>query len=96
MEKRTTCYQFEKLFTLNQSIYEVLPLDETIRPYFDLEMYDEYTPEDREALVTKFCDWLSVEVEADFGFKPEYIKLDSSNQEKLSYHLIIMQWLYWR
>ena len=82
-------YQFQKLFTMNQSIYEVLPADEPIRPYFDLEMYDEYTPEDRETLVNKFCDWLSVEVEADFGFKPDYIKLDSSNQEKLSYHLII-------
>ena len=52
-------------------------------------MYSEYTQEEREVLVAKFCDWLSIEVEADFGFKPEYIKLDSSNDEKLSYHLII-------
>ena len=87
--KKSDFQHVKSMFEMNQSIYEVLPLDETIRPYFDLEMYDEYTQEDRETLVNKFCDWLSVEVEADFGFKPDYIKLDSSNQEKLSYHLII-------
>jgi hypothetical protein len=79
----------QSIFLKNQSVYEVLPPDQHIRPYFDLEIYSEYTQEEREVLVAKFCDWLSIEVEADFGFKPEYIKLDSSNDEKLSYHLII-------
>jgi len=75
----------KEMFDTNQHLYEVLPADQPIRPYFDLEIEtDNY-----DGLLEKFIDWLNIIWQTEFGLKPEYIILDSCRDNKLSYHLII-------
>jgi len=77
---------FEDMFSKNNHIYEILPPDQPIRPYFDLEMCD---TDDYEHKLQLFKDWLSTIMENEFSIKPEYLVLSSCTETKLSYHLLI-------
>lgn len=78
--------KFESYFEVNNHCYEIIPSDQVIRPYFDLEIED--TTDYSHKLVL-FQDWLSTIMESEFGLKPTFIVLDSCTETKLSYHMLI-------
>jgi hypothetical protein len=81
--------------TINQHLYESLPPDEAVKPYFDLEMefpgLDEETIYDRLDL---FLTWLMEEIKTVFEVnlvQEDFVILNSSRENKLSFHIVIQE-----
>ena len=87
--RRTDWVKFDYLFETNSGIYEVLPPETEIRPYFDCEINGIGDSDKQAQLITQFTDWLTLVFKRDFCITPDYAILNSSNGEKLSYHVII-------
>ena len=77
----------------NHHLYEILPPDTPVKPYFDLEMeYDGLEQETIYDLFNGFADWLMKEMKTLFSIdlRPDdFVVLDSCRTNKLSFHLII-------
>ena len=77
----------------NQHMYEILPQNRHVKPYFDLEM--EETDLGIETMYDKFdlfCTWLMKEIEKVFHIhlkSDEFVILNSCRTNKLSFHIII-------
>ena len=77
----------------NQNLYEILPPDTAVKPYFDLEM--EYEGLDQETMYDKFdlfCTWLMGEIHDIFGItlvQEDFVILNSCRTNKLSFHIVI-------
>ena len=89
------------IFILNREnahMYEALPPDFPVKPYFDCEMeYIGLTPELIKSKIKTFINWLCKEI--NFVFETNLVSkdfqiLNSSRHEKLSYHIIIIKKVY--
>ena len=80
---------------INAHLYEILPPDIPVKPYFDLEMeYDELDIETIYDLFDKFISWLIIEIKSIFAVElksDDFIILDSCRENKLSFHVIIQE-----
>jgi hypothetical protein len=83
--KKDSISEYLDYFNVNNYLYEILPPEQPVCPYFDLEI----EIENYDGLLVKFQDWLDIIWETEFGFRPTYIVLNSCRENKLSYHLII-------
>lgn len=89
--KNDDLVEFSKTLNVNKHIYEILPSEQTLHPYFDLEM-EGVTNHDE--LLKKFLDWISIMFKAEFSIQIEHVVLDSCRDSKLSYHVIIKNCLF--
>ena len=98
--KITDMEQLIQLTRTNNHIYESIPLDCPVKPYFDLEMeYEGLTTEIQKEKLQLFIDWFIKEVNAvleiDLNIDDMQI-INSSRHNKLSYHLIIQNKMYFK
>jgi len=84
--KKQDIEAYSSIFDLNRHYYEILPTEQAVRPYFDLEMEN---VDNFKELLQGFLEWVSLIFESEFHIKPEFITLDSCRDNKLSYHVII-------
>ena len=82
-----------KLLENNFNLYETLPLNVPVKPYFDLEIErDDFSREEMDICFDDFFEFLLKEIDDVFGVKLEKddcIILDSCRERKLSFHIII-------
>ena len=79
----------EELLGTNNQLYEVLPPGEPVHPYFDCEMEGVGDSQEQEHFIQQYRNWFTFQFEQEFGFKPEILTMNSSNDKKLSYHLVV-------
>ena len=81
--------------SVNHHLYEILPPDVPVKPYFDLEMeYDGLDIETIHNLLDIFISWLIVEIKTVFAVElkaDDFIILNSCRENKLSFHVIIQE-----
>ena len=82
----------------NYNLYEALPPNQPVKPYFDLEMeYKGLTDRLIEIKINNFIKWLIKEINLVFKVsisREDLVILNSSRHEKLSYHIIITRKIY--
>jgi hypothetical protein len=91
--------KFTNYLKTNQNIYEILPSDTPIKPYFDLEMIGNYTDEDCKCNLNLFLASVRnfIHEKMDINLlKKDFIILDSCRPGKLSYHVIIQNKIYFK
>jgi hypothetical protein len=84
--RQESIHEYEDSFKINKNLYEILPSEQTIHPYFDLEMEG---VTNHQYLLKKFLDWLNLIFQTEFHIPIAPIILDSCRENKLSYHVII-------
>ena len=85
-------YTFYNYMDTNHNLYEIIPENTEVRPYFDLEIEEEkahYKPKRRVLTFVKFVikhfqDIFNVTLTQD-----DFIFMNSTRENKLSYHLVI-------
>ena len=84
----------------NNHCYETIPENCCVKPYFDLEMEYEYlTTEIQKEKLNIFIEWLICKIKAIFAIELTINDLqiiNSSTLNKLSYHLIIQNKMYFK
>ena len=78
--------EYSCLFDENNHLYEILPPEQPVRPYFDLEI-DGAT--DHNLRLELFLGWLEDLFISEFDVKPEPLIINSCRENKLSYHVIL-------
>ena len=90
----------------NHSMYEILPPDVPVKPYFDLEIEHvdeqgnhtrEYTSEQMQDNLNTFLQWIIRVIRQELNVElmiDNFAILDSCRTDKLSYHIIIPTKLY--
>ena len=78
--------KYKGIFLENKHIYEIIPAEKPLRPYFDLEMDD---VDDHAGKLQLFLSYLKTIFESEFSLEPQYHILDSCRENKLSYHVIL-------
>lgn len=77
----------------DNNLYEILPPDMPVKPYFDCEMeIPDASHDDFIELINDFIVWITEEIRAVFGVKllaADVITLDSCREGKLSFHILI-------
>jgi hypothetical protein len=73
-------------FLENKHVYEIIPAEKPLRPYFDLEMDD---VDDHAGKLELFLSYLKTIFQSEFSLVPEYHILDSCRENKLSYHVVL-------
>lgn len=90
--------KMEELLENNNNYYEILPPGLPVKPYFDLEMeYDGLTYEKSKKYLDVFIGWLIVEISFLYNVQldiNDFIELNSCRENKLSFHLIIQNKIY--
>jgi hypothetical protein len=85
--------KMKSILDQNYNLYEILPPDCPIKPYFDCEMECDGLDEDESAdKINDFIDFLKDEIKEVFNVKlytGDFAVLDSCRNCKLSYHIII-------
>ena len=84
--RMTAIDEFACLFEENNHLYEVIPPEQPVRPYFDLEIDG---VADHNVRLQLFLGWLEDIFSSEFGVKPESLVINSCRENKLSYHVII-------
>ena len=88
----------KELLKTNTHLYQLLPPDVPVKPYFDLEIErDGITSQECEDLVKKFITVVIKEIakRRSIALVPEdFIILNACRANKLSYHLIIQNKIY--
>ena len=82
--KQNEIEKYKSLFEVNRNCYEIIPSEQPVRPYFDLEMEDVTNFDE---LLKMFLEWISLIFETEFHVKPEFVILNSCRESKLSYHV---------
>jgi len=84
--KQNEIEKYKSLFEVNRNCYEIIPSEQPVRPYFDLEMEDVTNFDE---LLKMFLEWISLIFETEFHVKTEFVILNSCRENKLSYHVHI-------
>ena len=83
----------KSIFELNNHLYEILPADQKIKLYFDLEIErDGIYNEIAYNLAIDFLHWVNNRIKIKFNIDmiiDDYILLNSTRQDKLSYCSLI-------
>jgi hypothetical protein len=89
----TEISKFILLLKENNHIYEILPPNYPVKPYFDLEIEKEdFTFECMETLLNLFIKFIIDEFKSTFGIEltiTDFMILNCCRLNKLSYHIII-------
>ena len=82
----------KSIFEINNHLYEILPSDKNTKLYFDLEIErDGINDEIAYNLVIDFLHWVNNQIKSKFNINmviDDYILLNSTRENKLSYHII--------
>lgn len=78
--------KYKETFLQNKHIYEIIPAEQPLRPYFDLEMDD---VDNHAGKLELFLSYLKTIFQTEFSLVPEYHILNSCRENKLSYHVIL-------
>ena len=84
--RMTAIDEFACLFEQNNNLYEILPPNKPVRPYFDLEIDD---VDDHNGRLYFFLEWMDGVFWKEFGIRPKPLVIDSCRENKLSYHVIL-------
>ena len=89
-----------ELLKTNSHIYELLPPDVAIKPYFDLEIErDGITSDECNESLKDFCSLVIKEIKKCYSVtleQTDFIVLNACRCNKLSYHLIIQNKIYFK
>ena len=91
-------HKIDEFVRKNNHLYEILPPGKPVKMYFDLEI--EKAEFDKATMVSNletFLGWLLQEIESVFGHRISREKvavLDSCRENKLSYHVIVNDSVY--
>ena len=84
--------KIKSIFESNNHLYEILPLDQKIKLYFDVEIEKgDIDKENAYTLVITFLHWINNKIKIKFNIDmiiDDYILLNSTRPNKLSYHVI--------
>jgi hypothetical protein len=90
--------RLQDILMQNRNFYEILPPDIPVKPYFDLEMeYAGLSYETCKENLELFINWLITEIKLVFNMiivRSDFIVLDSCRSNKLSFHMIIQNKIY--
>jgi hypothetical protein len=86
------------LLNINTFLYEILAPDVPVKPYFDLEVgRDGITSQECEYILNEFINLVTTEFQSKYDVtleRDDFIVLNSCRANKLSYHLIIQNKIY--
>ena len=92
--------KLHELLATNTNLYELLPPDVDVKPYFDLEIErDGITSDVCEELLSHFINLVKKEFQTRHSInlkQEDFIILNSCRNNKLSYHLIIQNKVYFK
>ena len=92
--------KIKELLKTNTHLYELLPPDVPVKPYFDLEIErDGITSHECEDLLREFINIVTNEYQTKYDVtleQEDFVILNACRANKLSYHLIIQNKLYFQ
>ncbi len=95
-EKNNITY-FEEKLSKDNNLFEMVFENTTVKPYFDLEMEIQLSHEEQMEKLNIFINYLIKEIKIIYDIdieKEDFVILDSNSANKLSFHLIINNQIY--
>ncbi len=95
--EKTSITYFEEKLSKDENLFELVFEQTTVKPYFDLEMEIQLSHEEQMEKLNIFINYLIKEIKIIYDIditKDDFVILDSNSNNKLSFHLVINNHIY--